>query len=361
MGEHMDEKPFLSIIIPVYNGEKYIDRAAGAVLNQEFGAWELILVDDCSEDKSLAKCLEWSSRDCRIKCVGLHKNMGAGNARNMGLDLANGRYITFMDVDDYIDSNLYSTVTKNLTDGQETDVVVWGVTEEYQDKNGNVTDKNVISVKDKMCSDAQTLRKAIIFLEDKSLFGYQWNHIYRNDIIRDNNIRFENTRLYEDYFFNLQVARVINSMEISSCTGYHYIKGREGNVTGSFVKDYFELSQRRISSMTDAYREWRLYSPTVKKICGERYIRYILSALMRNNMPQAGMNHKMRKGFVRKIYKDELYKKTGESITPGSKILRLLKWAINHRLTCVVLLMGYGAYVTKCKLPALFSKKTKIG
>lgn len=356
----MDKNPFLSIIIPVYNGEGYIDTAVKCILDQTFSDWELILVDDCSRDSSLDKCLGWSSRDARIKCIGLHKNMGAGNARNMGMDLAKGKYITFMDVDDVIEKNLYSTVTANLSTGEETDVVVWGLTEEYLDRNLRVIDKNVISFKSKMCNNRDSLRKAVIFLEEKTLFGYQWNHIYRREIIRNNHIRFESVRLYEDYFFNLRVAGVINSMEISSCTGYHYIKGREGNVTGEFVKDYFPLSRRRIASMVDIYKEWGLYSPAVKKICGERYIRYIMSALMRNNMPEAGLSHKERKAFVKKLYEDDLYRKISAGTAPGNSALGMLRWAINHRMTGIVLMMGWGVYIVKISLGRKFLKKIRM-
>lgn len=351
--------PFLSIIVPVYNGEHYIDKAVQNVINQTFSDWELILVNDCSTDGSAEKCLFWSGKDSRVKYISLTENCGAGNARNMGIDMSKGRYITFLDVDDDIEPELYKTVTDCITE-DETDMVVWGVTEEYVGDNGEVTDTNVIFLKDKKCCNTEMVRKSVIFLEEKTLFGYPWNHIYRGEIIRDHNIRFEDAVLYEDYFFNLEVIKYVSNMVISSCVGYHYIKGHGGNVTSRFVPEYFPLSRRRIKTMVDAYREWELYSPTVKKISGERYLRYILAALMKNNMPEGDMNHTDRTNFVRVLYRDELYKEVVRTTRIDSRILRLLQTFINRRCTFMVLTIGRVAYITKLKLPGVFSKRTMM-
>ena len=351
--------PFLSIIVPVYNGEHYIDKAVQNVIAQTFSDWELILVNDCSTDGSAEKCLFWSGKDSRVKYISLTENCGAGNARNIGIDMSKGRYITFLDVDDDIDPGLYKTVTDRITAG-DTDMVVWGVTEEYVGDNGEVTDTNIIFLRDKKCCNTEMVRKSVIFLEEKTLFGYPWNHIYRGEIIRDHNIRFEDAVLYEDYFFNLEVIKYVSNMEISSCVGYHYIKGRVGNVTSRFVPEYFPLSRRRIKTMVDTYREWELYSPAVKKISGERYLRYILAALMKNNMPESESTYEDRKAFVKLLYRDSLYKDIVATTKINSKILRLLQLSINKRRTFFVLSVGRMAYITRMKLPGFFSKKTRM-
>ncbi len=356
----MANEPFISIITPVYNGEAYIDEAVKSVLAQSFTDWELILVDDGSEDESLSKCLTWSGEDSRIKTISLAINAGAGNARNMGIDLAKGRYITFMDIDDIIDKDLYETVTGNILKDDSLDMVVWGVTEDYVDSEGKVAGSNVLALKNKICATEDIVRKSVIFLEERTLFGYQWNHLYKADIIKNNDIRFEKVVLYEDYFFNLEIIKHVRKMEISSYAGYHYKKRQGENVTNRFVPEYFVLSRRRIKSMVDLYREWSLFSPAVKKICGERYLRYILSALMRNNMPEAEMSHEDRKNFLSKIYKDEVYIKVGRTCPVDSKILKTLQTLINKKSTVGVLSMGKMAYLGKIKMPDMFSKKTRM-
>lgn len=104
----------ISIIIPVYNVEKYLDRCLNTVTKQSFTDLEIILVDDGSKDRSGSMCDEWSKRDSRIKVV--HQiNSGAGAARNRGLREATGKYIGFVDSDDWIDLNMYRKLYSMLT------------------------------------------------------------------------------------------------------------------------------------------------------------------------------------------------------------------------------------------------------
>ena len=98
-------KDLISIIIPVYNSEKYIEETIQTVLNQTYTNWELLLIDDCSTDKSKNKIEKYTKRDSRILYYKLQKNMGPAKARNKGIDLSNGRYICFLDSDDLWDNN----------------------------------------------------------------------------------------------------------------------------------------------------------------------------------------------------------------------------------------------------------------
>lgn len=111
MGEN--EVAEISIIIPVYNAELYLDRCVNSIINQTFTDWELILVDDGSVDNSLEKCKVLEKKDTRIKVV--HKsNGGAGSARNVGLKIASGKYVGFVDSDDWIAPNMYKRLYQVL-------------------------------------------------------------------------------------------------------------------------------------------------------------------------------------------------------------------------------------------------------
>ena len=96
----MEKTPFLSVIMPMYNAERYVRKAIESVQKQTFGDFELIIIDDKSTDGSKAICEEFQQNDPRIKVITVEKNGGAGNARNIGIQLAKGKYITFIDSDD---------------------------------------------------------------------------------------------------------------------------------------------------------------------------------------------------------------------------------------------------------------------
>lgn len=124
------DNELISIIIPVYNVYQYLDRCVESVVRQTYKNIEIILVDDGSTDGSSEKCDEWAKRDCRIRVVH-NNNAGQSAAKNSGIDIARGKYLGFVDSDDYIDSNMYETLHSNASD---VDFVTCGIVDEYSDR-----------------------------------------------------------------------------------------------------------------------------------------------------------------------------------------------------------------------------------
>ena len=107
----MSDNDLISIIIPIYNVEKYMEKCLNSVVNQTYNNIEIILIDDGSKDKSREICDNYAKKDNRIKVV--HKeNNGVSSARNTGIDMSKGKYITFIDSDDYIDTDYIETLYK---------------------------------------------------------------------------------------------------------------------------------------------------------------------------------------------------------------------------------------------------------
>lgn len=106
-------KPFLSIIVPVYNVEQYLEKCICSILGQSFGDFELILINDGSIDKSGLLCEEYAKKDKRIRTIH-QENAGLSAARNAGIDIAEGEYITFVDSDDWIEPETYETAVEFL-------------------------------------------------------------------------------------------------------------------------------------------------------------------------------------------------------------------------------------------------------
>ena len=131
--------PFFSIVLPIYNVEKYLNRCINSILKQDFDDYEIILVDDGSKDSCGQLCDEWSVMNKKIRTI--HKeNAGLGYARNTGLSAAQGKYILFLDSDDYIRPGMFSKV-HNAVCENDVDAVFFGF--ERIDKNG----KSVLQLK----------------------------------------------------------------------------------------------------------------------------------------------------------------------------------------------------------------------
>lgn len=183
----------ISIIIPVYNVEKYLERCIESVINQTLKNIEIILVNDGSTDSSPKICDYYASRDSRIKVI--HKiNEGLGSARNAGLDIANGLYIGFLDSDDYINKDMYELLYTELTNKK---VDICGCFFNYRDKENKLV-VNITEQEKKLCKIYDGRSFLELLYEGDYANGICvsiWNKLYNRRIWND--IRFNNT-IYED-------------------------------------------------------------------------------------------------------------------------------------------------------------------
>lgn len=352
-----NQKPFVSVVMPVYNAENYLEDTIKSITNQTFGDFELILVNDCSTDESAKICDFWCTQDKRIKVLHLEENGGAGNARNLGIDTAVGEYLTFVDSDDFIEKTLYEEAVSSLKE-TNADVCVWGVKEEYCRKE-EVLWENILTLPEQKCTNKEATQKMIIMLEAKTLFGYQWNKMYRLEIIKKHSIYFEKVHLYEDYFFNISFIQYAETMDILGNAGYHYKKRNNQSLTKQYVKDYFELSRRRVETMLNLYQNWNYLDTEVINFLGNTYLRYILSALERNCTVEAKMSNSEKINWAQMLYKDNVYNGVARKCIVENKILKILQKAINGEKWYLCVAMGKGIHVVKKYFPNVFSQKVK--
>ena len=199
----------LSIIVPIYNSEKSICRCLDSILSQSFTDFELLLVDDCSTDKSGSICNEYARRDSRIIVYHNSINKGVSYSRNYGLTMAMGKWIMFIDSDDWIDINYISDVVSN----SDADLVVSSFT-----YNGENIYKVPIATKQ---YDLVHIR---LYLEEYSTrFTSPWAKLYKNTIIKEYNIKFdENISHGEDTIFLYDYIAKSQSIETKAIHGYFY-------------------------------------------------------------------------------------------------------------------------------------------
>ena len=229
----------ISIIIPVYNIEKYIYRSVNSIINQTYRNLEIILVDDGSDDKSGSICDEYKIKDHRIKIV--HKdNAGLGHARNSGLNIATGKYVTFIDGDDYIGSthieDMYSLIVKT-----QTDTCMAGYTRVYSDRQES--HKHVCSGKVYKGNIKEEILPRMCGFDSKGANYIEMSVcmvLFSNEIIRNNNLRFVSERDYvsEDLIFDFDYYLLSNGVCVSDLTDYYYCDN-EGSLTTKYRKDRF--------------------------------------------------------------------------------------------------------------------------
>lgn len=219
--------PILSIIVPVYNVEIYLERCIKSILNQSFKEFELILINDGSTDKSRDICDKYSKLDTRIIVVH-QKNLGVSAARNTGLDIARGKYIGFVDADDFIHYSMYKIMI-DVIKNTSSDMVVCDyikVDETYKE-----SEKEIEKVDVESFDKNEVLNKLFI----KGAFEVMpWNKVYKKSLFC--NLRYKVGRVNEDEFLIHEIVYKCKKISIIDSKIYYYMKR-----SGSIMNSKFEI------------------------------------------------------------------------------------------------------------------------
>lgn len=278
-------EPLISVIVPVYNVEKYIERCLNSIANQTYTNLEIILVDDGSPDNCPVICDDWAKKDKRIKVIH-KKNEGLAMARNSGLDIASGEYIAFCDSDDKISGEMYEKLYEATEEGKY-DVVYSGFNAEQENKKW--IDCNDFS--QTMTFDAADKEElAASFIGETSIteghrFVMSCNvALYRRCLLEKYHIRQISERKIasEDLIFQLQVALRISKVKfVPECYYYYYSNG--SSLTHTFKESKFQATKnireemlktmpasQRYKQLIDAEFYSRIRSLVTFLVCGTR-------------------------------------------------------------------------------------------
>lgn len=200
----------ISIIVPVYNSIKTLNRCVDSIINQTFQNWELLLIDDGCIDRSGELCDEYASKDQRIKAF--HKgNGGVCSARNFGINNAKGKWITFCDSDDYVDKDWLNLFVRNISHERSLIAQFYKVS-----GRGNYNfSHDIVSFDD--------IYGGLHEMYDKKILGYVWNKLFNSEIISSNHIRFnEMFHFREDEDFVLKYLRYTDCLTVVYDGAYNY-------------------------------------------------------------------------------------------------------------------------------------------
>nr|WP_067060036.1 glycosyltransferase [Mucilaginibacter sp. L294] len=233
--------PLLSIIVPVFNKEKYIEDCINSILGQSFGDFELILVNDGSTDASYQICREYAAKDNRIILID-QKNAGVSAARNKGLGMARGQYIGFIDSDDTIETDMYATLIRNITSA-DADISVCRLRVVFPNKTVSPAESEGVVI----YKHDDALSRFFNQLFDVSAN----NKIYKAGLLM--NIEFEG-RIYEDILFVTKAFTAAHTVVFENKVKYNYLV-RENSVSMSkFDLRYMEtiaVSARMVDLMAN--------------------------------------------------------------------------------------------------------------
>lgn len=229
------EKPEISVIVPVYNVEKYLRRCVDSILSQTYREMEVLLVDDGATDQSGSICDAYAAQDPRVRVIH-KKNGGLSDARNAGMEASAGKYLCFIDSDDFIHQRMLE-VLHNLALREDADVAVCGICDCYEGSQTNQSKE----IREIVCTGVEALK---LTLEGNDLPGSVCSKLIRRELVSDH--RFLKGKTYEDAFFTPEL--LIPARKVAATTeSLYYYWHRAGSITTK------PFSQRNMD-VVDAYR-----------------------------------------------------------------------------------------------------------
>lgn len=328
--------PLVTVVVPVYNVEKYLDRCIESIVNQTYDNLEIILVDDGSPDKCPQMCDDWAKKDNRIKVI--HKdNAGLGMARNSGMEVATGEYILFVDSDDYIDKSAVKKSVDTAINSQS-QVVMFG--HSNFDDFGNVTPLKMKT--DKLYFEKEELLNDLLpglFVYDRGLGVRTGNKMFSLDLFKTNNLQYKSEReiISEDAFFILQLFKYVKKVAILSENLYFYYQNPQ-SLTSTYREDRQEKNNYFLLRSLEEI-EANNYPICVAKALKIRYHAYTISAL--KQILNSDLSDVSQKQEIYKIFKDKTLKETlsSEVLDGEKKSLKLFYYLVRYEMYGMAFLM----------------------
>lgn len=345
----------ISVVVPVYNVEKYLERCVRSILEQTYQNLEVILVNDGSTDQSGKICDALAAQDQRIRVV--HKeNGGLSDARNAGIQQAKGSYISFFDSDDWVEAHIIETGIRELQKNR-LDVVIWGYFADFVDEHERLLKQNT-SVLSGICEcgvDNSILTKWPAL----GLYGYAWNKIYRTKMLKENHLQFQKgLSLVEDILFNSQVTQHCKRIGFIDSIGNHYIQRKRETLGNRYYPDMFELKMLGCQARESILRHFGICGSLMEQTM-EVYYMGALKATVAMIAKRKGESAKKRQKqmyewLVKKEVQDLVGRISGKQIKDRIFVVLirmkaskpLVRFADDSNQKCI---MGLGMLVKKIK------------
>ena len=335
------EKELISIIVPVYNVSKYLDRCMQSLINQTYRNIEIIMIDDGSPDDCGIKCDQYAANDSRIKVIH-KKNKGLGLARNSGMDVAKGKYIAFIDSDDYVEAEMIERLYFRMEAGNADTAFCryYDTATDGKDSLAKETFQKKIYIGD----EVKEVLLGMIGAEcgypgDVEIGMSVWRGLYSRDIIKENEIRFPSEREYisEDIIFHIQYLLKAKRVVVEDSPNYHYCDNGS-SLTKSYKAERFKMEKKLLKKECE-----ELDKNYTQEEYRQRLYKAFLGRVRRCIAQEVNINSekKMSVQNIKCICRDETVQKIMDEFDSSSLNIskRLVNFFIKYKLTLALIVV----------------------
>lgn len=232
----VNKKDLISIVVPVYNAENTLERCVNSICKQTYDNIEIILVNDGSADNSLKICNKLAQKDKRIRVIS-QSNAGVSAARNLGIEAAQGAYIGFVDSDDWIDSDMYSSMYKSMQENNA-ELVLCNYIQVYGEKH--IKKDEFIRIKEDTKLLKEEVLSNILSRQDNNIIGTCWRLLVSKELLTKNNIQFDvGIRMSEDMMFVIKCVDAASKISLDRRQLYYYCMN-QNSATAKYMINIWE-------------------------------------------------------------------------------------------------------------------------
>lgn len=287
----------VTIIIPVYNTEKYIKKCFDSIINQSFSKFEVIVINDGSTDNSAFICDEYAKKDSRFKIYHL-KNQGAAKARNSAFDLAKGEYIVFVDSDDWLEVDALKNYIREI---ERFDMVIGCSYNCYFNNDEFLYKNRDYFYKENKYLTKEEVRKMYVDIAINGVSHAPHNKMYKRRIIDKYQIRFPDRKKYEDLAFNNKYIDKINSLSIINSYDYNYRVSNLEDIALKLPTNMFEIFTEVNNELINLLKSWNVYDDRSDKMLKSKYITEVASCINNTYNPNLKYSFKVRYNYIKNV------------------------------------------------------------
>ena len=348
------EMKYITVIVSVYNSENYLEKCVNSLLQQTYSDYEILLINDGSKDNSEKICQEYAKLSPYISAYS-KDNGGLSSTRNYGIRKANGKYIVFLDSDDWFEKDMLERLAEASENGKA-DVVTQGFQVEFIEDHFTKTEM----LSKEISTNDMSLAEIVVELEKKSLFNSACNKLYRTQIIKDNEISFQiGMEPGEDLLFNcLYFQRIKNAHCITYC-GYHYIKRTTSSLTSNYYAQYEDKIKIFYNNRKSLYESISMPFDNRNICLANSMTSYAITAVSNIYNKESNLNFMQKEDAVRRLIKDEMITKEVFRSNYTNIYVKILKILIKLRSATLANVCYSILFCLKTKFHGLYRKFRK--
>lgn len=347
----------ISVIVPVYNVEQYLASCIDSLIGQTYKDIEIILINDCSKDRSLEICNEYAKKDARIKVVNKEKNEGPGSARKSGVSVATGEWLCYVDSDDWLETNAFEEMSSKLC--PDVDIVVFGLTMCYEDEQDVIRWKDSAFPLSGIAQSKESIGDLVAYLDSHRTFPFMCNKLYNANFVKECNIEFSTLKVMEDYFYNIEIFEKAKCVVSVDKAYYNYRKPCKETLASAYNSDFFSLSKRRYQTEMRFLKQMNASKEVNCQLLYQIYVKHIISCLIRDAAKNAKLSYKQKLTCAKMYLKDEVTVDVLKKYRPSSFKLKVLAWVMRTKQSLLAVVIGKLAYVFQNDFKAIYRKLVK--